>query len=385
VLHEPQPSCSADELLRGLSPPQPDDDLWYVVEGGVDAVVERLHQLNAADLHNLMRDLGAAFQDTIKVGDLPADATRREAAVPASIVARPRAPPLESRPSAETVPSPEPKARVAPVAEMAVPQLKTSWEPELLAELELTSLVQTREAVPRRAPVGSAHIGLALSAAMIVMVVPWSFLALPLQPTNSTMSTASTQRVSLEPRPAGKDETPIHPPPVASVAKPANLVSSVPPSSAAPEIPSRAAAHRASLEPRPAGKDETPIQPPSVPSVAIPANPASSVPPSAIPSQATAWLGPKDIEALIQLGDRFLMARDVTAARSYYERAAAAGSAPAAFALARTYDAQFLAQIGAKGVRPDAERAAAWNRVATGSGSRQMDAHLPPLGSGSRQ
>jgi hypothetical protein len=74
--------------------------------------------------------------------------------------------------------------------------------------------------------------------------------------------------------------------------------------------------------------------------------------------------GDEEIELWIQRGDRFLMARDIVSARSYYRRAAAAGSKSAAFALARTYEAKFLAEIGAKNVRPDAEKAAAWYRVA---------------------
>jgi hypothetical protein len=82
------------------------------------------------------------------------------------------------------------------------------------------------------------------------------------------------------------------------------------------------------------------------------------------PRNQDAARGDEEIELWIQRGDRFLMARDIVSARSYYKRAAAAGSKSAAFALARTYEAKFLAEIGAKNVRPDAEKAAAWYRVA---------------------
>ena len=91
----------------------------------------------------------------------------------------------------------------------------------------------------------------------------------------------------------------------------------------------------------------------------------------------------EDIELLIQRGNRFLMARDVITARSYYERAAVAGSTAAVFALARTFDPQFLAKIGAIGVRPDFERAAAFYRAANGAGDAQLDTQLPAAHSGS--
>jgi TPR repeat protein len=49
----------------------------------------------------------------------------------------------------------------------------------------------------------------------------------------------------------------------------------------------------------------------------------------------------------------------VPTARLFYERAANAGDAQAALHLGQTYDPAFLAQIKARGVRPDAS-AARW-------------------------
>jgi hypothetical protein len=94
-------------------------------------------------------------------------------------------------------------------------------------------------------------------------------------------------------------------------------------------------------------------------------NPETSSPTAPEPPRnQDAARGNEEIELWIQRGDRFLMIRDIVSARSYYRKAAAAGSKSAAFALARTYEAKFLAEIGAKNVRPDAEKAAAWYRVA---------------------
>jgi TPR repeat protein len=116
-----------------------------------------------------------------------------------------------------------------------------------------------------------------------------------------------------------------------------------------------------------------------------PTSPAPSFKPSDRRPTDDVGLGHDDVELLIQRGDRFLMARDVIAARSYYERAAASGSTSAAFALARTFDPKFLQEIGATGVRPDAARAAAWYRAARGAGGPEAHVQLPALYAGSRQ
>jgi hypothetical protein len=53
-----------------------------------------------------------------------------------------------------------------------------------------------------------------------------------------------------------------------------------------------------------------------------------------------------EAEAYAVRGDQMLAARDLSAARKFYEYAANAGSARAATALVRTYDPGFLAQLG---------------------------------------
>ena len=68
-------------------------------------------------------------------------------------------------------------------------------------------------------------------------------------------------------------------------------------------------------------------------------------------------------------GDAMLALKDISGARKFYEFAANAGSARAAAALARTYDAAFAAQLDEVGLQPDPELAAAWYRKAAELGA----------------
>jgi TPR repeat protein len=67
---------------------------------------------------------------------------------------------------------------------------------------------------------------------------------------------------------------------------------------------------------------------------------------------------------LLARGNQMLEQGDISGARLLYARAASAGSAAAATAMARSYDAAVLAGLGARGIRPDADQAAAWYRRA---------------------
>ena len=71
-----------------------------------------------------------------------------------------------------------------------------------------------------------------------------------------------------------------------------------------------------------------------------------------------------EIGGLIDRGDQFLRQGDIITARSFYERAAVSGSARAARGVAKTFDPQFLSQLGVVGVRGDPGQAAAWYRKA---------------------
>lgn len=84
-----------------------------------------------------------------------------------------------------------------------------------------------------------------------------------------------------------------------------------------------------------------------------------------------------DITALLDRADQLLRHGDIVAARSFYELAAASGSARAATGVARTFDPAFLSQLGVVGVRGDAERAAIWYQKANEAAKSTSDIASP--------
>jgi hypothetical protein len=75
-------------------------------------------------------------------------------------------------------------------------------------------------------------------------------------------------------------------------------------------------------------------------------------------------------------GDEMLARKDISAARKFYEYAANGGSARAAMALAQTYDATFIMQLGVVGISPDPEQATYWYSKAASDASRGAKARL---------
>ncbi len=76
-------------------------------------------------------------------------------------------------------------------------------------------------------------------------------------------------------------------------------------------------------------------------------------------------------------GDEMLAIKDISAARKFYEYAAYAGSARAATALAKTFDAAFVAQLGIVGLKPDPALAAAWYQKAATLGDPRPETQPP--------
>jgi TPR repeat protein len=70
---------------------------------------------------------------------------------------------------------------------------------------------------------------------------------------------------------------------------------------------------------------------------------------------------------------------DISAARLFYERAVALGSARASTALGNTYDAAFLVSIRAKGIVADQSTAIAWYRKAAALGDTEAVRQLKRL------
>ena len=84
-------------------------------------------------------------------------------------------------------------------------------------------------------------------------------------------------------------------------------------------------------------------------------------------------------ETMVRRGDALLQRGDVSAARLLYDRAAAAGSAHAATAMGKTYDATVLAGIGVVGLSPDPALAALWYRRGLSLGDEEARTRLQSL------
>jgi TPR repeat protein len=78
-----------------------------------------------------------------------------------------------------------------------------------------------------------------------------------------------------------------------------------------------------------------------------------------------------DLVALVARGDQFLGLRDVNAARSFYERAAALGSGPAALHMGMTFDPAFLSRLGLHPAYANPAQAASWYRHAAELGETE--------------
>lgn len=100
-------------------------------------------------------------------------------------------------------------------------------------------------------------------------------------------------------------------------------------------------------------------------SATISVAPSAPLEPPALPVPPAKPAGlPTDIAALVARGDALLNSGDIVSARLYYERAANAGDSRAAMLMGETYDPDFLARAGVRGVRGDAAIADSWYRRA---------------------
>ena len=85
---------------------------------------------------------------------------------------------------------------------------------------------------------------------------------------------------------------------------------------------------------------------------------------------------------LMKRGDEQMAEGNVAAARLFYERAADAGLAQGAMALAATYDSVELAKLQVRGIPPDVKQARRWYERAKQLGAGDADARLARLGGG---
>jgi TPR repeat protein len=107
--------------------------------------------------------------------------------------------------------------------------------------------------------------------------------------------------------------------------------------------------------------------------------PAAEPPAAPNSSNSVRALQPDEIRLLVEQGEKFAGAGDIVTARMLFERAAKAGDAAAALALAATYDPVVLARVGVLGMDTDVEKARLWYQKAESLGSTQAAARLNAL------
>ncbi len=98
--------------------------------------------------------------------------------------------------------------------------------------------------------------------------------------------------------------------------------------------------------------------------------------------KAALILRPQDtarIDELIAHGRKMVDVGYFPGARAYFQRAAEAGSAEAAFSVGLSYDPSFIAEIGAQGIQPDVKQARIWYERAKALGYKDADAQLRAL------
>jgi hypothetical protein len=98
--------------------------------------------------------------------------------------------------------------------------------------------------------------------------------------------------------------------------------------------------------------------------------------------KAALILRPQDtarIDELMAHGRKMVDVGYFPGARAYFQRAAEAGSAEAAFSVGLSYDPSFIAEMGAQGIKPDVKQARIWYERAKALGYKDADAKLNAL------
>jgi hypothetical protein len=119
---------------------------------------------------------------------------------------------------------------------------------------------------------------------------------------------------------------------------------------------------------------------PEMTAVRSPPTPEPPVTPNDAPAgKASRPLDSEVIALLIKEAEKYMSTGDVVTARMIFRRAAEAGDATAALALAATYDPMMLAKLGVMGMGADLEKARAWYRMAESFGSVEAKQRLRSL------
>jgi hypothetical protein len=138
----------------------------------------------------------------------------------------------------------------------------------------------------------------------------------------------------------------------------------------------------------PAPAEAVPVPPQAAPPVQV-AQPmqvaAVALPLQSAPNEiALRTLGSDEIEGLYRRSRELTVQGDIAAARLLLTRAAEAGDARSALALAATYDRAELARLGVLGLAGDAKQARAWYAKAAEFGSTEAARRLEQLAQASR-
>jgi TPR repeat protein len=116
--------------------------------------------------------------------------------------------------------------------------------------------------------------------------------------------------------------------------------------------------------------------PPPPLSTSVPENLPTGVPSSAVHSSAGLQYSDAEIAILMRRGDAFLTSGDITSARLFYERAAEAGSGPAALQLGATFDPVMLGRVGGRVGLADRAQALLWYRRAKDLGMVEAEQQI---------
>jgi TPR repeat protein len=97
------------------------------------------------------------------------------------------------------------------------------------------------------------------------------------------------------------------------------------------------------------------------------------------PSSPIRSLDPAAIAFLVKQGEQFVAIGDLVTARTMFQRAAEAGDAYAAMALAAIFDPNVLAKLGVVGMGADIDKARTWYQRAESLGSQEATQRLSVL------
>ncbi|HLH86904.1 MAG TPA: hypothetical protein VKX28_00485 [Xanthobacteraceae bacterium] len=114
----------------------------------------------------------------------------------------------------------------------------------------------------------------------------------------------------------------------------------------------------------------------SLPPAAAPQASPAPEPPAPTPEPA---MNAQEIDLLLKQGKQFIEVGDLATARTVLQRAADAGVAPAALALAETYDPAVLAREGVRGLNGDVAEARRWYTRALALGSAEAGRRLAAM------